>query len=391
MEIQRLIPFPKKTFFLWGPRQTGKTTLLKARYPKAFRIDLLQTEIRMRYERKPSFLREELRALPSDQVVVIDEIQKVPSLLDEVHFLIQERATRRFVLCGSSARKIRREHANLLGGRALKRELLGFSARELGSAFSVERMLNHGPLPPHYLEDDVHESLAAYVDVYLKEEILDEGLTRNLPTFADFLRVAAIGDTEVTNFSNVARECGVAASTVRSYYEILEDTLVGAFVPAFTRRAKRRVQHAPKFYFRDVGVVNHLTRRGPVREGSEIFGKAFENWLFHELSVYRLCADPGCGIAYWRLSSGIEVDFVLGDAEVAIEVKGKTRLQSRDTRHLLQFRKEYPKVRELIVICLEERPRITDEGVRVLPVTEFLQLLWEGAIFPKPTDSTETA
>jgi len=377
--IQRTLSFPESTFFLWGPRQSGKTTLLKARFPEAFRIDLLRTDERIRFEREPMRLREEVRAHSGDVRIVIDEVQKVPALLDEVHYLIQEDA-RTFALCGSSARKLRRTHANLLGGRALKRELLGFSANELGDDFSLERMLNNGPLPPHYLAADARELLAAYADLYLKEEILDEGLTRNLPIFSAFLRAAAIGDTEVTNFSNIGRECGVASSTVRGYYEILEDTLIGAFLPAFTRRAKRRVMHAPKFYFRDVGVVNHLVRRGTVSAGSEAFGKAFENWIFHELSVHvRSIPDP-YDLSYWRLSSGIEVDFVLGDAETAIAAKGKHRLQSRDTRHLEQFRREHPEVKNLLVICLEPRARVTDNGIRVLPYRDFVKALWQGEI-----------
>jgi len=380
MDIQRLLPLPKSTFFLWGPRQSGKTTLLKARFPDAHRIDLLRTDERIRFEREPMRLREEVRALPEEtRMVVIDEVQKVPALLDEVHYLLQE-DDRVFALCGSSARKIRRTHANLLGGRALRRELLGLSARELGDSFSLDRMVNHGSLPPYYLMEDSREHIAAYVDLYLKEEILDEGLTRNLPVFSSFLRAAAIGDTEVTNFSNIGRECGVASSTVRGYYEILEDTLIGAFLPAFTRRAKRRVQRAPKFYFRDVGVVNHLVRRHTVEEGSETFGKAFENWVFHELSVHVRDVPVPYDISYWRLSSGIEVDFVLGDAETAIEVKGKRRLQSRDTRHLEEFRKEHPDAKNLVVVCLEPQARITDSGIRILPYADFIDALWHGEL-----------
>jgi uncharacterized protein len=377
--IPRHIDLPDSTFFLWGPRQSGKTTLLKTRFPDAYRIDLLRTDERMRYEREPARLREEVRTLPPERRVVIDEIQKVPALLDEVHYMMQE-DRRVFALCGSSARKIRRTHANLLGGRALKRELLGLSAHELGESFSLANMLNSGPLPPHYLSDDAAEQIAAYVDLYLKEEILDEGLTRNLPVFAAFLKAAAIGDTEVTNFSNIGRECGVASSTVRGYYEILEDTLTGAFVPAFTRRAKRRVQHAPKFYFRDIGVVNHLVGRGTVAPGTESFGKAFENWVFHELSVHSHQRVRPYEIAYWRLSSGIEVDFVLGDAETAIEVKGKTRLQSRDTNHLEEFHKEHPDVQQRIVVCAEPKPRLTESGVRVLPYSDFICALWNNEL-----------
>jgi len=374
-----MLDFPDSTFFLWGPRQSGKTTLLKRRFPEAHRIDLLRTDERMRYELQPSRLREEVRAIPRDRRIVIDEIQKVPTLLDEVHYLLQE-DDRVFTLCGSSARKIRKSHANLLGGRALKRELLGLSAHEIGNSFDLEKMLNAGPLPPHYLGTDADERIAAYVDLYLKEEILDEGLTRRLPVFSTFLRSAAIGDTEVTNFSNIGRECGVASSTVRGYYEILEDTLVGVFVPAFTRRAKRRVQHAPKFYFRDVGVVNHLVRRGYVAPGTESFGKAFENWVFHELSVHARRGSRPYEIAYWRLSSGIEVDFVLGDAETAIEVKGKDRIHSRDTRNLEEFRKEHPSVKRRIVVCTEPRARVTDSGVHILPYGDFVNALWNGEL-----------
>lgn len=182
------------------------------------------------------------------------------------------------------------------------------------------------------------------------------------------------------NFSNIGRECGVASSTVRGYYEILEDTLVGAFVPAFTRRAKRRVQHAPKFYFRDVGIVNHLVHRGHVAPGTETFGKAFENWIFHELSVHARRGSRPYEIAYWRLSSGIEVDFVLGDAETAIEVKGKDRIHSRDTRNLEEFQREHPSVKRQIVVCTEPRSRVTDSGVHILPYNDFINALWNGEL-----------
>lgn len=381
-DFQRVLPFPDTTFFLWGPRQSGKTSLLKKRFPDAHRFDLLRTDERIRFEQEPSRFREEVRALPPAQRIVVDEIQKVPALLDEVHYLMQE-DKRVFALCGSSARKIRTSHANLLGGRALKRELLGLSAHELGASFSLERMLTFGPLPPHIVREDAREQIASYVDLYLKEEILDESLTRNLPVFSAFLRAAAIGDTEVTNFSNIARECGVAASTVRGHYEILEDTLIGAFLPAFTRRAKRRVQRAPKFYFRDVGLVNHLVRRGQVGPGTETFGKAFENWVHHEVSVHVRTLTTPYLISYWRLSSGIEVDFVLGDAEIAIEVKGKSRIQKGDLRNLEHFQQDYPEVRQRIVVCCEPRTRVTESGIRILPYQDFIRHLWHGHFVPQ--------
>jgi uncharacterized protein len=368
---------PRKSFFLWGPRQTGKTTLLKQLYADALRIDLLKTDELMRYLQRPALLREEAAALPRGKLIVIDEIQKAPGLLDEIHFLIEERQSV-FVLCGSSARKVRRGHANLLGGRALRYELLGLVAEEIGPDFSLERLLNSGPLPSHYGADNVQLALRSYVDDYLREEILEEGLTRSLPVFSDFLRVAAIGDTEVVNMSNVARETGMAASTVRDHYAILVDTLMGAFLPAFTRRPKRRTIQAPKFYFHDVGVVNHLARRRSIEPGSELFGKAFENWLFHELAAHARYSELFYDLAYWRLSSGIEVDFILNNGKVAIEAKGKTRVTGRDVGGLLNFRKDFPDVRHLIVVCLESRRRKTDDGVSIIPHREFTRMLWDG-------------
>lgn len=380
MKYKRLLalpPKPTRSFFLWGPRQTGKTTLLKDLYPEARRLDLLKTDELIRYLRTPSLLREEAAALPPETLIVIDEIQKAPALLDEIHYLIEEQQ-RVFALCGSSARKVRRGHANLLGGRASRYELLGLSAAELGPDFVLEHFLNAGPLPPHYGAETPRSILRDYVDDYLRSEILEEGLTRNLPVFSDFLRVAAIGDTELLNMSNVAREAGVAVSTVRDHYGILVDTMMGAFLPAFTIRPKRRTIQAPKFYFRDLGVVNHLARRGVIRPGSELFGKAFENWLFHELSVYSRYRELYFDLSYWRLSSGLEVDFVLGEGKVAIEAKGKERITSDDLKGLLGFKQDFPEVEHLLVVCLAPRPRVTAEGIHIVPYDEFIRQLWQG-------------
>jgi uncharacterized protein len=368
---------PKQSFFLWGPRQTGKTTLLTSCYPSALRIDLLKTDELMRYTTLPSLLREEVAALSQDQLVIIDEIQKAPVLLNEIHYMIQE-WRRVFGLCGSSARKVRRGHANLLGGRAIRYELFGLIAEELGDDFSIEHFVNTGPLPEHYGSENARLALRSYVDDYLREEILEEGLTRRLPVFSDFLRVAAIGDTEVLNMSNVARETGMAVSTVRDHYGILIDTLMGAFLPAFTLRPKRRTIQAPKFYFRDLGVVNHLAKRGAIKPGSELFGKAFENWLFHELSVHARYSALFYDLSYWRLSSGIEVDFILGPGTVAIEAKGKQRITAGDIRGLANFKNDFPSAESLIVVCLEKKLRKTDEGIFIVPYQEFTKLLWQG-------------
>ncbi|MBW1787203.1 MAG: ATP-binding protein [Deltaproteobacteria bacterium] len=372
----RLPDKPVNSFFLWGPRKTGKTTLLKSCYPDALRIDLLKTDELMRYTKEPSLLREDVAALPPERLVVIDEIQKAPVLLDEIHYMIQE-WQRVFGLCGSSARKVRKGRANLLGGRAIRYELLGLVSQELGDDFSIERFVNAGPLPDHYMAENPERVLQAYVDDYLREEILQEGLTRRLPVFSDFLRVAAIGDTEILNMSNIARETGISVSTVRDHYGILIDTLMGAFLPAFTLRPKRRTIQAPKFYFRDLGVVNHLARRGAVKPGSELFGKAFENWLFHELSVHSRYSGLFYELSYWRLSSGIEVDFILGQGSAAIEAKGKHKVTSSDTRGLLSFKKDFPEVKWLIVVCLEKRIRKTEDGIYIVPYQKFVQLLWE--------------
>ncbi|MDZ7698545.1 MAG: AAA family ATPase [Deltaproteobacteria bacterium] len=368
---------PKRSFFLWGPRQTGKTTLLKAAYPEGLRIDLLKTDELMRYLQQPSLLREVAAAAPKGRLIVIDEIQKAPLLLDEIHYLIQETDCI-FALCGSSARKLRRGQVNLLGGRAMRYELLGLTARELADDFSLVRMLNAGSLPEHYGEDNPRPLLRAYVQDYLREEVMEEGLIRSLPVFSDFLRVAAIGDTEILNMSNVARESGMAASTVRGHYAILEDTLMGAFLPSFTLRPKRRTIQAPKFYFRDVGVVNHLAHRGTVKPGSELFGKAFENWLFHELSAHTRYSELHYDISFWRLSSGIEVDFILGPGIVAVEAKGKARITSRDLRGLRHFRDEYGEVAHRLVVCLEPIRRRTEDGIEIVPYDDFIRFLWEG-------------
>jgi uncharacterized protein len=370
---------PTESFFLWGPRQVGKSSLLAAAYPGAHSIDLLLTEDYLRYLRQPGLLRDELRDAEQGTLVIIDEVQKVPALLDEVHWLIEKRGLC-FALCGSSARKVRRGHANLLGGRALRRELFGLVSNELGDRFDVVRMANHGTLPRHYLAERPAKRLQAYVDDYLKEEIAAEALVRNLPAFADFLRAAAIGDTELVNYTNIARECGVSVPTVKEHYSILEDTLLGRYLPAFAVRPKRRVIQAPKFYFADVGVVNHLTRRGAVAPGGELFGKAFESVIHHELRAFREYRERSWDVAYWRLANGTEVDFVLGDAEVAIEVKSSTKVGTHHLTGLTEFAVEHPEVKRRIVVCLEPRRRKLESGIEVMPATTFLRELWASGV-----------
>lgn len=385
-----LPPAGSETFFLWGPRQTGKTTLLKRHYPHERWIDLLKSDQFRRYATNPELLRQELDAdvahtggqadaAQSRTQVVIDEIQKVPALLDEVHWLIENRNVR-FALCGSSARKLRRGAANLLGGRALRFQLHGLTAGEMEADFDIDHVLNHGYLPRMVQAGQPERRLDAYISDYLKEEVAAEGLVRNLPAFSGFLNAAALSDGEMVNFSNIAAECGVSSHTAKSYFEILEDTLLGRWLPAYRKRAKRRVIGAPKFYFSDVGVVNFLARRWPLRRGSAAFGAAFENWVFHELSAYVDYKAPGGELAYWRLAGGREVDFVLDDMRLVVEAKSGERIGSRHLRNLRSLLDDHPNVKRRIVVCLEPVARRTEDGIEILPAVEFARKLWSGEL-----------
>ena len=382
--FKRNLPLPppgEDTFFLWGPRQTGKTTLLRQRYPNARRVDLLKADEFRRYMANPERLREEIEAAgtPPGGQVVIDEIQKAPALLDEVHWLIENRGVH-FALCGSSARKVRRGAANLLGGRALRFELRGLTAAEVGDGFDLTRVLNHGYLPRMVEATAPARRLDAYGAHYLREEVAAEGLVRNLPAFSGFLNAAALCDGELINFSNVAADCGVSSHTARAYFEILEDTLLGRWLPALRKRAKRRVVRAPKFYFADVGIVNRLARRGVLTPGSELYGKAFENWVFHELSAYIAYREVAVELSYWRLAGGTEVDFVVGDGLVAVEAKAGARIANRHLKGLRSFAQDHPEVARRVLVCLEPRPRRTEDGIDVLPAEDFAARLWRGEL-----------
>ncbi len=370
-----------ESFFLWGPRQTGKSTLLRRTYPAARWIDLLKSEEFRRYVARPESLREEIQAAGADrkQQIVIDEIQKAPALLNEVHWLM-EHYNLSFALCGSSARKVKRGAANLLGGRAIRYELYGLTASELGAEFDLQRMLNHGYLPRIYQGSRPGRMLDAYIADYLKEEVAAEGLVRNLPTFSDFLDVAALSDGQSVNFSSIARDCGVSNQSIKNYFQILEDTLLAKWLPAYRKRPKRRVFGAPRFYFADVGVVNRLARRGELQPGTEDYGKAMENWAFHELSAFLRYHEHEAKLSYWRLASGIEVDFIIGDMQVAIEVKSSERIHSDHLKGLRSIIVDHPGIARRIVVCREPRPRKTNDGIEIMPAEEFAKRLWEGVI-----------
>ena len=371
-----------ETCFLWGPRQTGKSTLLKSLFPKSKRYDLLLSTEYGRLVGNPGLIREECRAEGLDgssqtSPIIIDEVQKIPQLLDEVHWLIENRGLR-FILCGSSARKLKRGKGNLLGGRGVRYELHPLVYPEIGD-YSIARALNTGLLPRHYQSHVPRRLLQSYVGDYLREEIAAEALSRNIPAFNRFLEVAALTNGELVKYSNIAMECGVSAPTVKEYFHILEDTMVGRFLLAFRRRAKRRLIGAPKFYFFDIGIVAHLARRGEVHAGSELFGKAFEHLIYMEILAHSSYSGLFYPLTYWRTASGFEVDFVLGDAEVAVEAKSTGSVNNRHLKGIRAFRDEY-NVRHTIVVSMDPRPRRTEDGVDILPWRVFLNRLWGNEI-----------
>lgn len=354
--------------FLWGPRQTGKTTLLRDRFPSARRFDLLDTDLRAELAVRPALLRERLLA-ERPELVIIDEIQEVPALLSEVHWLL-ENSSIRFVLCGSSARKLRRKAGNLLGGRAVEFHLFPLTSREVPE-LDLLRAFNHGMLPAHYLVDDPAPLLRAYVNTYLKQEIIDESATRNIPAFARFLQVVGLTHGQQLNYANIARETGVASSTVRGYYQILEDTLLGFSLEPWRRQQKRRLVETAKFYLFDLGVANHLNPEVTVvAEGSDQFGRTFEHFILNEVRSAISYQSSPAPISYWRTSSGFEVDLIVGDLELAVECKSSRRVRQDDLKGLRELRSEFA-VGRAIVVCREESRRTTADGIEILPWQEF--------------------
>jgi predicted AAA+ superfamily ATPase len=341
---------------------------------------MLQTDLFLEFTKRPFLLREQLLAADPKQLkdpVIIDEVQKVPQLLDEIHWLIENKGIR-FILCGSSARKLKRGKGNLLGGRAGRYEMHPLVSEEVGD-LNLLRALNRGMIPVHYLEEDYHKSLQAYVRDYLKEEVFDEGLTRNIPAFSRFFDAMGYSHGELTNYANIARDCGVDAKTVKEYYQILVDTLLGAMIEPYKRRQERQViTKAGKFYLFDVGVAGAIIQRHILQERGEQFGKALEHFILMEILAHRAYQGLDYDVNFWRAKSGLEVDFVLGRGEVAIKVKGSSRIDSADLRSLKAFMEEHhPK--KAFVVCNERRPR-AHEGIHLLPWRDFLTKLWDGLV-----------
>jgi len=371
---------PGQSAFLWGPRKTGKSTYLKASFPNSLVYNFLQTDLFLEFSKKPALLRERLLANEDDILnypVILDEVQKIPQLLDEVHWLIENKGLS-FMLCGSSARKLKRGKANLLGGRAWRYEMFPFVTFELEN-WNLLKILNCGMIPDHYLKKNYKKSLRAYTQDYLKEEVFDEGLTRNIPAFSRFFDAMAYSHGELTNYSNIARDCGVDSKTVKEYYQILVDTLLGTMIEPFKRRQNRQViSKAAKFYLFDVGVAGAITKRHIEEEKGELFGKAFEHFILMEIEAYNSYNEINYEINFWRTKSGLEVDFVLGGGDVAIEIKGSTRIEKRDLQPLKAFIEEYSP-RKALVVCNEREERIHGK-IRIMPYRNFLSDLWEGKI-----------
>ena len=364
------------SMFLWGARQTGKSTLLKTLFPNARVYDLLKSEEFERFFRNPELLREELNDYNSQNLVIIDEVQKIPQLLDEVHWLMTNRNIR-FVLCGSSARKLIRCGANLLGGRALRAVLYPLVSAEI-SDFDFLKAIHNGMLPRHYKAQNPQRRLQAYIGDYLNEEIRAEAFSRNLLSFTRFMEIAARCNGEMVVYKNIAQDCGVSANTVKEYFNILEQTMLGYIIQGFTATSKRRTIAAPKFYYFDVGIVNHLLNRYNMAQGTEDFGRAFEHLVIQEIIAYLGYSFSSEKLTYWRTTGGYEVDCVIGMGRIAIEIKSCNEVKSRHTKGLKAFQEEYPNTR-LIVVSMDRYKRVMND-VEIFPVIDFLDELWKGRI-----------
>lgn len=365
-----------EAMFLFGGRQVGKSTLLKERFPKAIYIDLLKSDIRNRFKQHPEEFRESLLRYPPETLVIIDEIQKIPDLLDEVHWLMVEKDLW-FILSGSSARKIKRSGANNLGGRAIPETLFPLVSAEIPD-YDLDRAVQNGMIPRHYMVANAQNRMRAYVDLYLKEEIIEESLVQNVDEFIRFMEVAAIMDGEILNYENVASDCGVSANTVKAYYKILVETLLGFEVPAYRKVIKRKLYKSSRFYYFDVGIANHLTKRYHLAPRTPEYGHAFEHLIIQEIRAYLGYTGSEEELTYWHTYENLEVDAVIGDARVAIEIKSTDHVNHDDKKSVTEFAKEHPETKQILV----SRDRISRRSgdVDLYYVTDFFKALWAGEI-----------
>ena len=368
-----------KSLFLFGPRQTGKSSFIKNQLMNndiAMFWTLLDGRLRLKVLADPSILRQEVEVRNlRDCIIIIDEIQKCPELLDEVHFLIEERNIR-FLLTGSSARKLRSSGVNLLGGRATQRHFHPFNFAEIGNHpnYNLSYIFEHGLLPSMFLSSDIEEDLSAYVDTYLTEEIAAEGFSRNIPNFARFLTVASVSNSQLINYTNIASDSQVPVQTVKQWFQVLEDTLLGYQVESFTNTKKRKAITTSKFYFFDIGIARALRNIPTPKENTTEFGEYFEHLICMELKSWIDYKHPRSNLTYWRSTSNMEVDFCI-DEEIAIEVKSSSNVTEKHLKGLKALREEGI-FKRYIVVCQEEHPRIID-GIEILPWKYFFEELWK--------------
>ena len=368
-----------KSLFLFGPRQTGKSSFIKNQLMNndiAMFWTLLDGRLRLKVLADPSILRQEVEVRNlRDCIIIIDEIQKCPELLDEVHFLIEERNIR-FLLTGSSARKLRNSGVNLLGGRATQRHFHPFNFAEIGNHpnYNLSYIFEHGLLPSMFLSSDIEEDLSAYVDTYLTEEIAAEGFSRNIPNFARFLTVASVSNSQLINYTNIANDSQVPVQTVKQWFQVLEDTLLGYQVESFTNTKKRKAITTSKFYFFDIGIARALRNIPAPKENTTEFGEYFEHLICMELKSWIDYKHPRSKLTYWRSTSNMEVDFCI-DEEIAIEVKSSSNVNEKHLKGLKALREEGI-FKRYVVVCQEEHPRITD-GIEILPWKYFFEELWK--------------
>ncbi len=381
--IDRLLRFdlpPGQSAFLWGARKTGKTTWMKKIFPDSLFFDFLKTDLYLDFSKRPSLLREQLLTKSDDvfkHPVILDEVQKIPQILDEVHWLIENKGIS-FILCGSSARKLKRGQANLLGGRAWRFEMFPLTYSELES-MELLRVLNNGLIPQHYFQKKYQRSLKAYVNDYLKEEVFSEALVRNIPAFSRFFDEVGYSHGQLMNHANIARECGVDAKTVKEYYQILVDTLIGRRVEPFKKRQNRQViTKASKFYLFDVGIAGHIIGRRIPHEKGELFGQAFEHFIYTQLVAHASYTESDYPINFWRTKSGLEVDFILANGEVAVEVKGTDRVDNRLLKSMIAFKEQFAPQKSYVV-CNEKKRRIY-QNITMIPWREFLEELWNDRV-----------
>jgi len=381
-KIERILKLDlaeNQSCFLWGARKTGKSTFLKEHYPNALWIDLLKAEVYQQYLTEPQILRHSLQKIEEIPLIIIDEVQRVPELLNEVHWLIENMDVQ-FILCGSSSRKLRTSKSNMLGGRAWRRLFMPLCYPEL-KELNWNKIFNHGLLPSHYLSSEPQEGQAAYLFDYLITEVQVEASLRNREPFVRFLQALGFCSGEMINYSNIARDCGVDYKTVQTYFEILEDMYLGYFVRPYRARAKRQIiQEIPKFYLFDTGITSYLKRFHYTQMKGAEAGHAFEHYVLLELMAYKNLTRKRDEVSYWRTKEGHEVDFVVQN--LAIEVKMSFSVGKQDFKNLLVFSEGEEKSLHVVCLCLNKM--VMEENgkeIHIWPIEEFLKALWRGDLW----------